>query len=169
MQPASAYSAEFGTNERWGCLNSRGLWRVCGTIRHVSAHGPHPTDATPAPRRNYGDARRITRWLAAIAGTLVIATATVTVPPRDASAQASSGTPWPIVTAAITPPEVSAARVAPAVASTAVPLPPIAEDPADDAAAPRRSRVGYAVAGLLGAIGAGMYGWSAWKRLRAAT
>jgi hypothetical protein len=104
-----------------------------------------------------------------IALAIMVATASVAVPSRDASAQDPSSTPWPVVTSAITPPDVSVARVAPAIASTAAPLQPIAEDPADDTAAPRRSPWGYAVVGLLGAISAGTYGWSAWKRLRAAT
>lgn len=99
----------------------------------------------------------------------MIVIGTAAVAQHRASAQGLSGTPWPVVTAAITPPEVSVPKGAPVTASTAVPLPPIAEDPTDDAAAPRRSPLGYAVAGLLGAIGASMYGWSAWKRLRAAT
>ena len=107
------------------------------------------------------------------ATTIVIATmiviATVAVPSQRASAQGPSGTPWPVVTAAITPPEVSVPKGAPVAATTAVPLPPIAEDPTNDTATPRRSPLGYAVAGLLGAIGASMYGWAAWKRLRAAT
>jgi|GEM_PF-4661669 hypothetical protein len=97
---------------------------------------------------------------------VAIATTAVAIPPRAASAQAPSSTPWPVVTAAILPPVITPARRESGTGATAVLLAPIAEDPADDDAVARRSPWAYLVAGILGAIGAGMYGWSAWRRLR---
>jgi hypothetical protein len=92
----------------------------------------------------------------------------VPVPVPVASAQEPSGAPWPVVTAAITPPDVPTARGRAGTAATAVPLAPVSEDPNVVAAGDRRSPWGYVVVGALGAIGATMYGWSAWRRLRKA-
>ena len=97
---------------------------------------------------------------------VAIATTAVANPPKAASAQAPSGTPWPVVTAAISPPAITPARREPSTGVTAVPLAPIAEDPADNNAVARRSPWGYLAAGTLGAVGTAMYGWSAWRRLR---
>jgi hypothetical protein len=97
---------------------------------------------------------------------IVMVIVNVALAPREVWAQAPTGTPWPVVTAVITPPRVSVSRqtdVSPTTRATAVPLAPITEE-----AVLRRSTWWYVVVGLIGAIGVGMYGWSAWKRLRTA-